>query len=219
MAVGIILAGGVGNRMHLGIPKQFFKLSEHTVLYQSTINMSTSNNIDSLNIVGDKEYILSMEPSIVKLVNKIIEPGPTRLASLYNGFLNSSLDNMIVNDSARAMITGEVIDAMYPYLNYYDYVAFGHRIVDYICDLQLNPLDRNTFILYSAPELFSRRLVRKIINDITLDEINKFSSTLELVENFVGPRRIKILFFDEYPNIKITYRKDLEIYKRYFNNK
>ena len=64
--IAIILAGGVGSRLGLSTPKQFFKVAGKMVV-EHTIDAFESNpHIDEIAIVSNPFYISDIESIIIK---------------------------------------------------------------------------------------------------------------------------------------------------------
>ena len=80
--IAIILAGGVGNRLGLSTPKQFFKVAGKMVV-EHTIDAFESNpHIDEIAVVSNPFYISDIESIIIKngwkKVKKILKGGKER---------------------------------------------------------------------------------------------------------------------------------------------
>ena len=83
--VVVILAGGVGSRLGLSTPKQFFKVAGKMVV-EHTIDAFESNpHIDEIAIVSNPFYIADFESIIIKngwkKVKKILKGGQERFHS------------------------------------------------------------------------------------------------------------------------------------------
>ena len=59
--IAIILASGVGARLGLSIPKQFFQIKGKSVLERSIIAFHNHGNIDEIIIVSHPDYINDVE--------------------------------------------------------------------------------------------------------------------------------------------------------------
>ena len=83
--IAIVLAGGVGSRLGLSTPKQFFKVAGKMVV-EHTIDAFESNpHIDEIAIVSNPFYIADFESIIIKngwkKVKKILKGGQERFHS------------------------------------------------------------------------------------------------------------------------------------------
>lgn len=105
MVVGILLAGGVGQRMGASIPKQFIEVNGKPIILYPLEIMNNHPLIDAIEIVCVKDFIPVIQ-SIVKKegINKvkwITEGGATCQDSTKNGLVN--LKNSL-NDNDIVMI-------------------------------------------------------------------------------------------------------------------
>ncbi|BDA41408.1 2-C-methyl-D-erythritol 4-phosphate cytidylyltransferase [Coccomyxa sp. Obi] len=107
----ILLAGGVGKRMGASIPKQYLELLGQPIAMYSLQTMASMPEIGEIVIVCDPSYRdlfrkyyeqLPVKPHLV-----FTEPGKERQDSVYNGFVASNPDSVLVaiHDSARPLVT------------------------------------------------------------------------------------------------------------------
>ncbi len=61
MTVGILLAGGIGERVGAGIPKQFIEINEKPICCYPLENMENCMQIDAIEVVCVKEYLEQMQ--------------------------------------------------------------------------------------------------------------------------------------------------------------
>ena len=92
MTVGILLAGGIGERVGAGIPKQFIEISEKPICWYPLKNMEECEQIDAIEVVCVREYMEQMRKIVrdngFKKVKWIIPGGATCQESTYNGIKN-----------------------------------------------------------------------------------------------------------------------------------
>lgn len=119
MIIGLIIAGGIGQRMGQEIPKQFINVNDKPVIIYTLEAFQKNNNIDVIAVVCVKgwEYILDVyakQFNITKLKHIIIG-GDCGQASIRNGifelekFYNKD-DIILIHDAIRPMINDEIID-------------------------------------------------------------------------------------------------------------
>lgn len=81
MTVGILLAGGIGERVGAGIPKQFIEISEKPICWYPLKNMEECEQIDAIEVVCVREYMEQMRKIVrdngFKKVKWIIPGGAT----------------------------------------------------------------------------------------------------------------------------------------------
>ena len=106
MIFAAILAGGIGNRLNVGIPKQFYKINEKPLLYYCISQFLKVENIDKIIVSSPKDYLNETRNLVndyfddKKLV--VIEGGKTRNDTILN-----SIDYAMKNgaDEDSIMIT------------------------------------------------------------------------------------------------------------------
>lgn len=112
----IIAAGGIGARMKLNMPKQFYRLSGKTILEYAAKPFGDSELISEIIIVTLPECIeiCREELRFLQKPLKVVKGGETRQQSVYNGLLaaNDSCELAVVHDGARPFVTVNEISAV-----------------------------------------------------------------------------------------------------------
>ena len=108
----IIVAGGSGSRM--GRPKQFLPLAGKTVVEWSLQAFLSLPEIERVILVTAVENIREHGSRLAGPRVKLVESGPTRMASVRNGFKEVSEDAEVVavHDGARSLVIAEIIRAV-----------------------------------------------------------------------------------------------------------
>lgn len=107
----ILLAGGLGLRMGISMPKQFLPLGDKLIAQHSYELFRSIPQINEIIVVCEPEYQIHFPNA------KYALPGNRRQDSVYNGFLKISQDSSLVciHDSARPFLSKDdllkVIDA------------------------------------------------------------------------------------------------------------
>lgn len=169
MNFGVILAGGVGSRMHNDIPKQYVKVEGKPVLVYTMERFQKCARIDSIVIVADEAWREDIWRWIGKYgIEKFLcfaDPGTTRQDSVFSGlkacmpYSEDENDKVVIHEAARALASDKLIreivdgldgyDACIPVLPVNDSMIFS-RTGDTIDDL----LDRTKLFCGQAPESF-----------------------------------------------------------------
>ncbi|MCQ2310712.1 MAG: 2-C-methyl-D-erythritol 4-phosphate cytidylyltransferase [Paludibacteraceae bacterium] len=115
--IGVILAGGVGNRMGTEFPKQFLPLNGKTVLECCVETFHCNQNIDEICIISHKDYIFKVEEMTATnhwtKVKHILPGGAERhLSSMaaikaYEGQKEVCL---LIHDAARPYVSEKIIN-------------------------------------------------------------------------------------------------------------
>ena len=116
--IGILIAGGSGNRMHQDIPKQFITVNERPVIVYTLEVFQNHPDIDAIIVVCIKgwENILwayAKQFGITKL-KYVVEGGANGQASIRNGVFAAEEhfdkdDIVIIHDAIRPLLPAEVL--------------------------------------------------------------------------------------------------------------
>lgn len=123
MVYGIIVAGGIGNRMGAEIPKQFLMLQDRPIIIYSILSMLASEEVDSVLVLTPADWVEYTEQLINQYCrdyhNKklaVLAGGEVRNETIMNAINyiekegNLSDDTIIVtHDAVRPFITDRMI--------------------------------------------------------------------------------------------------------------
>ncbi|MBT9779502.1 NTP transferase domain-containing protein [Clostridium sp. MCC353] len=120
MNVGVIFAGGVGNRMHSKIkPKQFLEMYNKPIIIHTLECFEAHPMIDAITVVCVEDWISYLNELLYKYriekVEKVVSGGKTGQLSIYNGLCAAEEiagdENTIVliHDGVRPLINEKVI--------------------------------------------------------------------------------------------------------------
>jgi len=112
----VILAGGIGSRMGVDIPKQFLTIDKLPIIVRTLNVFQNHNKIDGIIVVVYPEYIDRVknyrdEYNLTKILN-IVAGGETRQISSYNGLGAWNFENddiIIFHDAVRPFLTDKII--------------------------------------------------------------------------------------------------------------
>lgn len=116
--IGLIIAGGSGNRMHQDIPKQFLTVNEKPVIVYTLEAFENHPEIDAIAVVciAGWEQVLeayARQFNITKL-RHIVSGGQTGQDSIRNGVFElekyfASEDIVLIHDAIRPLVSDEII--------------------------------------------------------------------------------------------------------------
>lgn len=119
MNVAIIIAGGVGSRMHQDIPKQFINVYDKPIIIYTLEGFEKNPLIDAIEVVcidGWQEVLkaYAKQFNITKL-KWVVTGGNTGQESIRNGVFNlidkvNDDDIVIIHDGIRPMVDAEVLN-------------------------------------------------------------------------------------------------------------
>lgn len=122
MNYAICLSGGVGSRLGLEIPKQYYQVKGRRLIRYVLDSLSEAPSIGAFVIVADREWTQvlkkELEESRIRGFAGFAEPGENRQLSVYHGLLYlkehchvREEDLVLVQDAARPNTTVELIEA------------------------------------------------------------------------------------------------------------
>ncbi|MBE6789244.1 MAG: 2-C-methyl-D-erythritol 4-phosphate cytidylyltransferase [Ruminococcaceae bacterium] len=119
MNIALIIAGGVGARMHQDIPKQFINVNDKPVIVYTLEAFQTHPEIDAIEVVcldgwHDVLRAYAKQFGIAKLEN-VVDGGKNGQDSIRNGLYdiyerhNSKDDIVLIHDAIRPMVSHQII--------------------------------------------------------------------------------------------------------------
>lgn len=119
MNVAIIIAGGVGSRMHQKIPKQFINVYDKPIIIYTLEGFQNNPLIDAIEVVCLEEWIEVLrkycEQYQITKLKWIVKGGATGQESIRNGVFNledkcSDDDVIIIHDGIRPMVDDFILN-------------------------------------------------------------------------------------------------------------
>lgn len=213
MNVVVILASGVGSRFGSNVPKQFHKINGKMVIEYVVDAIFEAKTVDKVlivtNIEANKSYLTNLvADDRVDFVNG----GETRNYSLVNALQyindNYDCDKVIVCDAVRPMITGELMDKYFAFLDDNAAVVTAQAITDSLGCYDIQKVYRDRYYLMQSPEGFVFKLL--------YDNFDPESKLTEVTQQLPENSKIK-LYFDFNNNFKLTYPADLKYLEALIN--
>ena len=142
--IGIILAGGLGERFGDTTPKQFIILHGRRVIDYSVSTFLKHNQINSVIIVCPKDWIKIIENEYPNC--RVIGGGKTRRESSYNGLTACPSDtkNVLIHDAARPFIDKDIISRCI-------FALEGHKAVDTVISSSDTIVEADNNIIINMP--------------------------------------------------------------------
>ena len=213
MNIVSILANGVGARFGSNIPKQFHRINGKMVIEYVVDSILEAKSVDRIvivtNVEDNKSYLTKLA-----LNDRIdfVDGGKTRNYSLYNALnyiqKNYECKKLIVCDAVRPMITGELIDKYFGFLDNNAAVVTAQQITDSLGCYDIPQVYRDRYYLMQSPEGFDFELLYK-----SFDPESKLT---EVTQQLPEGSPIK-LYFDFNNNYKLTYPADLKYLEALIN--
>ena len=224
-STAIILAAGSGKRFSSDKKKQFVELFGKPLLYYSLKAFSESK-VDEIIVVTSKDDIDFVKEYIVKKygfdkVTSIVEGGAERYDSVYNGLKVCSGYICLIHDSARAMISVELINrcieetfkyrAVVPAVTPKDTIRVRNK------EFGGETIDRNTLCIIQTPQCFDIALIKSAFEGLYKTDYKTLGITDDamVVEKFTDAK-VRLIEGD-YKNIKVTTPEDIVIAKAFLD--
>ena len=231
MIRAIILAAGTGSRMQNATPKQFIKVNDKELMIYSLETFASVSEIDEIIVVTSKEYIFNVKSLIafykINKVRDVIVGGSSRQESVFNAlkYLRENGANnddfILIHDSARALVSKEIILNNILALNEYDGVntvipatdsiitSKDGKFISSLCKrselyLSQTPQSFKFSVIYKAHENIKNLKDFEITDDCSL--VLKLGKEVYLVPG-------------EKLNFKVTTKEDLLFLKTILDNK
>ena len=175
MNIAIILAAGSGERMKSDVSKQFILVNDLPLFMYSIKAFNQNRSIDSIFVVTKEEDLDAVKAEckkhkILKFRN-VIPGGATRQESVYNalkylkGKTNGD-DNILIHDSARPLVSQDIINSNLNALNECDAVETAVKATDTIIKSDdgqsINQVEnRETIFQVQTPQSFKYSIILK----------------------------------------------------------
>lgn len=228
MNVALIIAGGVGSRMHQEIPKQFINVYDKPVLVYTMEAFQRHPMIDAIEVVcldgwHDILRAYARQYGITKL-KWVVSGGKSGQESIRNGVYDledkcSTEDIVIVHDGIRPLVDdtvlSDVIIKCQKYGNAVTAMPYNEQI--FIADDEVSTvkyIPRETLRRVSTPQAYQFGLLDEKYHEAFEKEVGIYGSSYTntmMVE--LGVRLYFAAGSDK--NIKLTTTDDLELFKAY----
>ena len=227
MNIGLLIAGGSGNRMGQDIPKQFMHVDGAPIIIHTLQCFQKHPDIQQIAVVCLKGWETVLQSyanqfNITKLTH-IFPGGNTGMESIHNGIYGlkeAGCDNedlVLIHDAVRPLLSQDIISSNIATCKAYGYAVTGIKCREAILESQdgfttKTSIPRDTLIRTQTPQTFR---LGNIINAHELAKkkgINDSVASCTLVAELNEDIEMHIVPGSE-KNIKITTVEDLEILK------
>lgn len=223
--IGIILAGGTGERIGATVPKHLLKVAGKTILERTVSVFNETASIDEIIVVVTKGWEEQVEQILVSKfpkVSTVLQGGESRNEStknVLNYFANRddvpSDTKLIIHDGVRPLIDKQIIQNSIDTLNEYDAVSVVIPTTDTIVVIDDDNIiqrmpNRDSLRREQTPQAFRYEILNKAYNLATDDPGFKATDDCGVVLEYLPSVKIKCIQGSE-DNIKITQPIDLHI--------
>ena len=216
----IILAAGVGKRMHAGKNKQFIELQGKTVLERTLEVFAQNPLVEKLVLVvkaGEEEICRSLLRAETAAKTLIVTGGKERQDSVYNGLkaISWQCDYILVHDGARPLVTNEVIERTLIAAQEHGAAVCAVPVKDTIKQADesgqvITTLPRSSLWSVQTPQAFK---ADKLISAYEYAYQKGYYGTDDASLLEYNSQKVQIVMGD-YENIKLTTPEDVELAMR-----
>lgn len=229
MIYGAVLAGGTGERLGLGMPKQFYKIGAKPILIHSVEAFLKVEEFDYVIVSSPKEHIDKTKEIIDEYIENtekiiVIEGGATRNDTILNSIDQSDKEEesiMVTHDAARIFVSPEQIQKSIDYAKEHTAscpvipstdVIFKSMDKKHLDEIPL----RKNLVRAQTPQGFKIKRFLEIYNDLTDEEIKLLDEAMALFHL----RGEDICLFEGDPsNFKITTPFDIDVAETIINKR
>ncbi len=218
--VAAVLAGGLGLRTGLGVPKQLLKIAGKTIIEHSVAAFSAAPQIDEIIVVmaagrtGDVAELLARGG--YHKVTQVIEGGETRSASSQRALaaLGTEECDVLLHDAARPLVSQQIIEGCVTALKAYQAVGVTIPASDTIVVTEAGVIkqmpSRDSLHRCQTPQGFRLSVIRRAYELASADPAFVATDDCGVVLKYLPEVPIGIVAGSE-RNIKITYPDDIAI--------
>lgn len=224
--VVVILAGGVGQRMGLELPKQLLKVAGRTILEHTIAAFDNHPAVDEI-VIAMAEGHLDTARAIVKnggysKVVDIIEGGSTRTETTVRslGAIRHESGQVLFHDAVRPLVTARIITDCFTALSTYDAVDVAIPSADTIIEVDDDQLivdvpPRARLRRGQTPQGFRLHVIREAYDVALRDPDLVATDDCTIVLRYRPESPIYVVPGDE-RNMKVTEPIDLMLADRLF---
>ena len=226
--IAIVLAGGVGSRLGLSTPKQFFKVAGKTVIEHTVDTFERNPHIDEVAIVSNPFYIADIENLVLrngwKKVKKILKGGKERYdssLSAIRAYENEGGEevNLIFHDAVRPLVSQRIIDEVCEALCTHRAIDVAIPAVDTIIEAQDGRIvsipDRSRLQRGQTPQAFRLSVIAEAYKRAFTDPAFKVTDDCGVVVKYMPEVEVHLVPGEE-SNMKLTYKEDTFLLDKLF---
>ena len=220
--IGVILAGGIGSRMRLDIPKQFLKVAGKPIVEHTLEAFDSNDNIDEIIILITPGYIDSIEPIANKFtkVTAILEGGDTRNETSKIAINHIGEEaNIVFHDAVRPFVSHKIINDCIDALREYQAVDVAIPSADTIIRVEDRVIedipDRSKLMRGQTPQAFKWSIIKEAYDIAASDPDFKATDDCGVVLKYLPKVPIYVVDGGE-SNMKVTHPLDASIADKIF---
>lgn len=227
MNIGLLIAGGSGNRMGQDIPKQFMHVDGAPIIIWTLRAFEQHPDINAIAVVCLKGWETVLQSYAnqfsIKKLKWIFPGGDTGFESIHNGIYGlkeagcDDEDLVLIHDGVRPLLSQEIISSNIAICKAYGYAITGIQCREAILESHdgfttKTSIPRDTLIRTQTPQTFRLGNIIKAHEHAKAKGITNTVSSCTLIAELEEDIEMHIVPGSE-KNIKITTVEDLEMIK------
>ncbi len=227
--IAVILAGGVGSRLGMSTPKQFFKVAGKMVVEHTIDVFERNQRIDEIAIVSNPMLISDFENIVLRnkwhKVKKILKGGKERYDSSLSAIRAYGKENvnLIFHDAVRPLVSQRIVNDVIDALDKYNAVDVAIPSADTIIEVDNNDFishipDRSRLRRGQTPQAFDRAVIEEAYDKALKDPDFKTTDDCGVVTTYLPNEPVYVVRGEE-SNMKLTYREDTYMLDKLFQLK
>lgn len=223
--IAVVLAGGVGSRLGLSTPKQFFKVAGKMVIEHTVDTFNRNPHIDEIAIVSNPFYVADVENIVLRngwqKVKKILKGGKERYDSSLSAIRAYADDdvNLIFHDAVRPLVSQRIIDDVCEALESYEAIDVTVPAVDTIIEAEGDHIasipDRSRLQRGQTPQAFRLHVIAEAYRRALEDPQFKVTDDCGVVVKYMPEVPVHLVRGEE-SNMKLTYKEDTYLLDKLF---
>ncbi|MBC8465959.1 2-C-methyl-D-erythritol 4-phosphate cytidylyltransferase [bacterium] len=222
----VIVAAGKGQRLKQNTPKCFLKINGIPLFIIALQAFERAQEIDEIVLVVPEGFEKSAYEHIttykVRKCSEIVAGGFKRQDSALNGIkvLNSDIENILIHDGARCLISEDLIARIVKALATESVILPANQITDTLHrrsgDFAFPGPTREDFVTAQTPQGFHRRILEEAFEKNKNDSL-QFTDEVSMVRGLLDVKAFIVR--GERDNVKITHPEDLNMFKHQLESK
>ncbi len=218
--VAIVLAGGVGSRLGLNMPKQFFKVAGKMVLEHTIDAFEANSHIEEIAVVANPLYVEEIEEIVErngwKKVKKVLKGGKERYDSSLSAIrAYEGCDvNLVFHDAVRPLVSQRIIDDVCAAMETFEAVGVAVPVTDTILEadggMVKNIPDRSCLRRAQTPQAFHIDTIAEAYRRALASPDFKTTDDCGVVVNYFPEVAVHLVLGEE-SNMKLTLPEDIAL--------
>lgn len=227
--IAIVLAGGVGSRLGMSTPKQFFKVAGKMVIEHTVDAFQRNAHISEIAIVSNPAYCTDMEEILLRnphwtKVRRILKGGKERYDSSLSAIrayenMGGEDVNLVFHDAVRPLVSQRIIDDVCRGLEEWEAIDVTLPAVDTIIEHKDGCIshipERSRLQRGQTPQAFRLSVIREAYRRALNDPDFRVTDDCGVVVKYMPEVPVHLVRGEE-SNMKLTYPEDTYLLDKLF---